>query len=138
MLCFCALARYAWAAASKGSDSQGSKTENDRLKEAASADGQYLKAKQLQGIDTHLAVLIDRVRAATPKGAKPTDPALTAALRGEGAALEADTLTLGPPTPTDVGKIMEALGALLDLVQAAAQSCTTMRAAKGGSAIRAG
>ena len=132
MLCFCALARYAWAAASKGSDSQGSKTENDRLKEAASADGQYLKAKQLQGIDTHLAVLIDRVRAATPKGAKPTDPALTAALRGEGAALEADTLTLGPPTPTDVGKIMEALGALLDLVQAAAQSCTTMRPPKEG------
>ena len=64
------------------------------------------------------------------KGAKPTDPALTAALRGEGAALEADTLTLGPPTPTDVGKIMEALGALLDLVQAAAQSCTTMRPPK--------
>ena len=57
------------------------------------------------------------MRAATPKGAKPSDGATISALRGEATALEADATTFGMPTADDVDMIQEAYaGNKLELV----------------------
>ena len=127
MLCLCAVARYAWAAARKGPDSQKKKVENDRLEKAAGADGKFLTKRQLQQVDQTLQIIMDRVRAATPKGAKPTDKATVEALRGESTALEADTLAIGLPTPDDVDVVRDTVSSLLDLIGGAARAITQRR-----------
>ena len=73
--------------------------ENDRLEHASAAAGKFLAKRQLAQIDATLSIMIDRVRAATPKGAKPSDSGTIDALRTE-AGLRGDVTLVHYPRPT--------------------------------------
>ena len=72
------------------------------------------------------------MRGATPKGAKPGDPACIDAIKAEAAALEIDATTFGMPSQQDVENIRMACTSILDLVGAAARAVTQRRPPKEG------
>ena len=138
-LTFAAIARFAWAAVRKPSDSVGDKGEKPAAP-AAPTDGANLESlssfllngtspspltqKQKDNITKNVLPLIKRVRGAIPKGAVPTDPAAQAALKEEINALDKDATTHGDPSESDLEIMRTCLAGLLDLVQAC---CRVMR-----------
>ena len=117
MLTFGCTARYAWAAMRKGPGAPPSK-------DAPPADGTKKKppelgTKELANVHKVLGPLISRVRAATPKGGKPTDGGTISALKEETGQLEADAQLLKDPTDLDIEEIRGCLTATCNLVAAA-------------------
>lgn len=105
-------ARYAWAAMRKGG-------EGESTKEDPTAKARQLNAQQITQARKCLGPIIARVRAATPKGAKPNDPGTISALKEELNQLEADAQVLKDPTELYIQEIQGCLTAVLNLCAAA-------------------
>ena len=136
-LTFAAIARFAWGAYRKPSDSVGAKPEPNIVAPPGSLDSPSLSSFLLDGASASpitdkqkaqvlkfLMPMIKRIRGAIPKGAVPDDPIAQSALKEEINALDKDATEHGDPTEDDLEIMRQCLAGLLDLVQAC---CRVMR-----------